>query len=422
LIFQTPTVLTTGTTAQSLATRLTLTETLATFATGIQVPTGQPGYSWSGTNVGIYWDGGSNIILRNGSIGAWVQSGALLTPKLDIGGNGDLFLTRAAAADLQFGLDVNGAAVSQTLRAPSGITGTDKTGGNFTVASGKGTGAGAVSSIIFQTPTVLTTGTTAQTLATRLTLTETLSTFTTPVAVPDDAYGSGWNGSVNVPTKNAVYDKIQTLVSAPTMIFATIFETAARFTTSQGLLGANTFFGGADKGLLISSGATLAGYARTKTQIGNNDLLIGSPSFTSVISTEVLTAASGAGSMYLGLGDISVDGTLGQTFTGAHIGFKIIKTGGVVSLYATQADGATETASAALTTLADYDGLVLIAKLNGSSSVDYYYRKNGSALSSATNLTTNLPTGPEFNVQWSTTNKGTAFNFAFSIVSFSYER
>ncbi len=28
------------------------------------------------------------------------------------------------------------------------------------------------------------------------------------LAVPDDAYGAGWNGSVNVPTKNAIYDKL----------------------------------------------------------------------------------------------------------------------------------------------------------------------------------------------------------------------
>lgn len=36
-------------------------------------------------------------------------------------------------------------------------------------------------------------------------------TFTTDVSVPDEAYGVGWNGSVEVPTKNAVYDKIETL-------------------------------------------------------------------------------------------------------------------------------------------------------------------------------------------------------------------
>jgi len=36
-------------------------------------------------------------------------------------------------------------------------------------------------------------------------------TFLVDISVPDEAYGAGWNGSVEVPTKNAVYDKIQTL-------------------------------------------------------------------------------------------------------------------------------------------------------------------------------------------------------------------
>ena len=36
-------------------------------------------------------------------------------------------------------------------------------------------------------------------------------TMTGNLEVPDEAYGVGWNGSTEVPTKNAVYDKIQTL-------------------------------------------------------------------------------------------------------------------------------------------------------------------------------------------------------------------
>ena len=35
-------------------------------------------------------------------------------------------------------------------------------------------------------------------------------------SVPDEAYGSAWNGSLEVPTKNAIYDKIETLPSATT--------------------------------------------------------------------------------------------------------------------------------------------------------------------------------------------------------------
>jgi hypothetical protein len=36
-------------------------------------------------------------------------------------------------------------------------------------------------------------------------------TFGSDVSVPDEAYGVGWNGSLEVPTKNAVYDKIESL-------------------------------------------------------------------------------------------------------------------------------------------------------------------------------------------------------------------
>ena len=39
------------------------------------------------------------------------------------------------------------------------------------------------------------------------------ATFGADVTVPDEAYGAGWNGSLEVPTKNAVYDKIEALGS-----------------------------------------------------------------------------------------------------------------------------------------------------------------------------------------------------------------
>jgi hypothetical protein len=38
-------------------------------------------------------------------------------------------------------------------------------------------------------------------------------TLTGDLSVPDEAYGSGWNGSAEVPTKNAIYDKIESLGS-----------------------------------------------------------------------------------------------------------------------------------------------------------------------------------------------------------------
>jgi hypothetical protein len=38
-------------------------------------------------------------------------------------------------------------------------------------------------------------------------------TYSGDISVPDEVYGVGWNGSLEVPTKNALYDKIETLSS-----------------------------------------------------------------------------------------------------------------------------------------------------------------------------------------------------------------
>lgn len=39
------------------------------------------------------------------------------------------------------------------------------------------------------------------------------NTWLADQSVPDEAYGAGWNGSMEVPTKNAVYDKMETIVT-----------------------------------------------------------------------------------------------------------------------------------------------------------------------------------------------------------------
>lgn len=136
--------------------------------TGISSSAGNFSLSYAGGET-VRVTGNSNFVLSSAMALQWNLAGV------------DLSISRAGAAILQLGSDVNGAAVSQTFQAANGITGTDKTGGNFTFASGKGTGAGAVSSLIFQTPTVLTTGTTAQSLATRLTISSASLLATVPI-------------------------------------------------------------------------------------------------------------------------------------------------------------------------------------------------------------------------------------------------
>lgn len=78
------------------------------------------------------------------------------------GGTEDTFLSRDAAATIQLGQDLNGTAISQTLKGPDGITGTDKSGGSFTVLPGKGTGAGTGAQVNLGRNITLATGTTQQ--------------------------------------------------------------------------------------------------------------------------------------------------------------------------------------------------------------------------------------------------------------------
>lgn len=92
----------------------------------------------------------------------------------------DLYMSRSAAATLHLGNFDAASPVAQTLGAQGSRAGTDSNvaGANLTIRSGRGTGNSTGSSLILQTPTSTSSGTGAQTSATRLTLTETLATFT----------------------------------------------------------------------------------------------------------------------------------------------------------------------------------------------------------------------------------------------------
>ena len=57
------------------------------------------------------------------------------------------------------------------------------------------------------------------------------ATFDFDVTVPDEAYGAGWNGSLEVPTKNALYDKIETISSGQTLYEAIVATSGGDYTT-----------------------------------------------------------------------------------------------------------------------------------------------------------------------------------------------
>jgi len=162
MIFQTTTSGGVATTALTLN-----ADQSAAFAGAISVAsTADFGGNWGNVSGKLNYDNATNVFRFNSTaIQAWSSTSNSF-------GTLDLFLNRRAAATLQLGAADAASPVSQTIATQGSRGGTDSNiaGGNLTVQSGLGTGIGAVTSLIFNTPTVAASGTTQQTSATRLTL------------------------------------------------------------------------------------------------------------------------------------------------------------------------------------------------------------------------------------------------------------
>ena len=136
---------------------------------------------------------------------------------------------------------------------------------------------------------------------------------------------------------------------------------------------------------------------------------------------------AGPGSSFFGIGNINTTG-LGTTHDyasyGTRCGFKILKDGTTLTLYATQSRASGETASSALTTITLGDRIDLILKLNTSKSVDYYWRLNAGAFSSKTTLYDNTPKSGDANfmLTFSISNDNAGNKFSAHIYGASYER
>ncbi len=89
-------------------------------------------------------------------------------------GGSDAIITREGAAIIQFGDDATAqnTPTSQTIKGPDGLagTGTNINGANLTIAAGRNTGSGTGGSLLFQTAPAGSSGTSAGTLTTRLTI------------------------------------------------------------------------------------------------------------------------------------------------------------------------------------------------------------------------------------------------------------
>ena len=206
-------------------------------------------------------------------------------------------------------------------------------------------------------------------------------------------------------------------------LFSTIFETSARF-TSTAIGGGSAIFN--TSGLTLASGAgagdsivsTLLIMTGTATTIFAGNPFV-SFNLMPVISTDHESIVA------IGVQQTFSSGVAVMTLR--HIGFLIKRVAsGACNVYATQADGTTENRSGVLTTInpAGGDILELSFQVNGTSSVDYYWSLNHGAMSTATNLTSNMPSGgtnPLF-VNFACDNGNVAGNTNTILNAFTYQR
>ncbi len=231
----------------------------------------------------------------------------------------------------------------------------------------------------------------------------------------DATLGGSTPSATLYPSQNAVYKALYI-----NSLITTTFETAGRF-ASLVSGGTNTFN---TTGLLLDTTVTTTRCAGITWQIGPNgsggDITANNPTFSAAFNT---TTNGTAGSAFMGIGVPTVAGS-GHTYTVLHAGFKILYTAGpTVTLYATQANGVTESASSALTTFASNDNVEVCFKINGTSSIDYYWRKVGSAWSSATNIATNMPSSSTSQfIQFSLANDSNATQNQLTFLGASYRR
>lgn len=200
----------------------------------------------------------------------------------------------------------------------------------------------------------------------------------------------------------------------------TNFEASGRFISTLIGTGTNSF---GNQGVTVAPGATGTSSARLLWWISNY-VFNNNPTFTVSILALGLNAASGSGASFVGLGNPSVSGS-GYVFNDSHgcAGFLIQKASPIVNVYALQqkGDSTNFSQSSILTTLSDGDSLELFLKFT-STGVNYYFRKNGSALSSVTTLSsTSMPTASENFIHFSSSNIGSAVDFQVQFQCAAYE-
>lgn len=198
----------------------------------------------------------------------------------------------------------------------------------------------------------------------------------------------------------------------PKGVMATIFETAARFGVNHSS-GTATYDSGGVTLDTTSTGGRVANIILGMD--GNNaNIFTGSPMVT--VGCRVLSIGT-TGYFFLGIGLMT-----SITATANHIGFLIDIASGVATLKFSNANGTTQTLSAAITTLTNQDNLQVCFKKTSTTSIDFYYSLNGGAWSSATTHTTNIPTGSAGDGDANFRAANTTGQCRIAVESYYYER
>lgn len=246
---------------------------------------------------------------------------------------------------------------------------------------------------------------------------------TTASSMHVDSSGNTWWGATTLAGSTASVTAAGVATFAGLAVINkksyTNFETAGRFITSSGGTGAVTF---GNQGVTIDTGSTAAAFARVIWYIAN--VYTNNPTF--VCTLVVNHAPPGTGEAFIGMGQPSVSGAGGHTFTSTSIlGFQIINVVGssTLSIRGISNDGSTNpvTTNYFALTVTTGDVLELFVHSLGTSA-NFYIRKNGSALSAPLTIASQIPTGAgETSVQFSVSNVNVANQTQFILQGAGYE-
>jgi len=220
----------------------------------------------------------------------------------------------------------------------------------------------------------------------------------------------------NIETDNLPQSSIKDFQPDATILYATNFESTDRF---QGAVGGSGSQGVGISGIDLNTESTGASYSRLYWRMGNNNsikLFSNTPRFTVSFIPDDIELGTGTGHFFAGIGEITVAGT-GITFTGSHIGFKVVKSAGVMTLYATQSDGTEETVSLGAI---DQDDVIEAYLEVGISSVTYVWRRNGGDWTTTT-LSAHMPTADVKSMTFATSNVSTAAKFNFILIGSTFQ-